>query len=226
MKKKTALFLSFLGVLFLAAKAKPPVKPIESNPLAQNLLAVEEKYTNSEAVQMKVKKSLKLAHSPKLRNYEGDLYIKKNGRLRLELNGIPKSLLVVSNEAVWIVDEPMDSSEKTRVIVSKAPKKLQSQPLLAFLLGRGKILDSFKVVDKVIDSDKAVYILHPKEEVNIKNLSIQVNEKEKIIQTISYWDNLNSETRFEFSSVDFDKKLSDQLFKYTPPKDAVVTEER
>jgi outer membrane lipoprotein-sorting protein len=193
------------------------------------LRAVEKKYASAASVRMKVKRTLLLSVLKKTREYSGVLTLKKPGMLRLELEGQQKSLIVMDGKTIWVVEYPETEAEGgPKVLISNKSNQLKSQALLSFLLGKGKILTHFKVIERIkptlSNPSEVTYLLLPNENENeIRNLSITIDEQKNLITSISFWDSLNNESRLSFSDTEFSQKIDPTAFKFTVPKNAEVT---
>lgn len=188
---------------------------------------IEQKYASATAVSMEVKKTLTLKLLEQDRTQEGTLELKKTGRFRLELSGAEKSLAITDGKTIWVVSYPTDPEFDNiiRVVKSSNPKRIQSQALLAFLLGKGSLLKHFVIKDKKEEDEKVVYFLEALEnQEDMKKLMLVVEKNKKEILRASYADSLENETSFEFKKTDFKAKIKDSRFKFQIPKGAEVTE--
>src|SRR3989338_5392789 len=93
---------------------------------------------------MKVKKTTKIPLLEQERHAKGTLWI-SNGRLRMELEGAEKSLLVVNKKNLWAITYPPAEFKDAAVQVIRADtstKKGRSQNFVA-LLSQGGFLKFF-----------------------------------------------------------------------------------
>ena len=188
---------------------------------------IEMKYSSARSVQMSVKKEVMMPAMKRTRTYEGTLIIKPKGRFKFELTKPSRSLVIVDSQKVWIVDYPADPTidNVVRVISSKEPQKMQSPVLVTFLMGKGSLLDHFKIEKQTVVGPLVQFDLKPKEaEGDVKKLRLTVNSGTKLISTIEYTDQIDNKVRFVFDNVEFGKPVLDAVFKFTPPKGAEITE--
>jgi outer membrane lipoprotein carrier protein len=186
---------------------------------------VQEKYSKAKSIKMEVEKELTLSALRKTKKSSGNLSLASNGKFRLEMKEPDKSLIVIDGQNIWVVQYPEFKSEKTQVMHSKLKEQLKSQVLLSFLMGQGKIKKHFKILNQKEDDGTTIIKLEPKDEgTDLKNIELQVDSDEKIINKISYKDSLDNEISYKFSNNKFEDKTKASLFKFKPPKDAEVTE--
>jgi outer membrane lipoprotein carrier protein len=190
------------------------------------LALVEARYTESSGVKANLIKTVKLEMLERTKTYKGEIFIGGQGRFRMETVTPQKSLVIVDQKGVWVVDYPSDPEfdNTIRVLRSTSVKNLKSQALVSFLLGSGSLLKHYKIRQTSISGDVATFRMEPKsKDVEIKKMTIAINKKDKEILSITYWDNLDNEVKLAFSEQKFDVNIPNNKFKYTPPKNAEVT---
>ena len=149
-----------------------------------------------------------------------------SGRFRWENTTPEKSLLVFDGKTIWSEQSPpAEFPGKVQVAVAKVDKKNRSQILISSLLGKSTIFENFKVLKEDRIGAETVYLIEPKtKEINIDKITLTINTKEKTLIGISYKDDVGNLTEMKFSNIEFFKKNSrKELFNYTPPKGAQVT---
>jgi outer membrane lipoprotein carrier protein len=173
---------------------------------------------------MDVKKSLILSLLERTDVYDGRFYLSGKEKLRLEFEKPAKSVVVLNGQEFWMIEyPPKDVEDKVRVLKSELGEKSQSQILVTSILGRGNLQENFKVESKTKKGGKIIFKLKPVEAISdVKNLEVIVDENKKIIVGVSYDDDLDNKTKFEFSKVEFDADLPDKLFTFAPPKGAEI----
>ena len=160
------------------------------------------------------------------RKSTGHLYISK-GKMRLEIEAPDKSTMVVDGKRVWVTSFPPAEFAKAAPQVLKLKyetKKGRSQGVLS-LLSEGKFLKHFSVTGVDKGKNQTVYFLQPEQQsVEFKRAQALVSADGKTLQELRFWDEIDNETRFEFKKTDFNAKLKKELFNYTPPANADITE--
>lgn len=187
---------------------------------------VEKRYAAAKSVKMDVKKSLILSVLERTDVYDGQFFLSGKEKLRLEFEKPVKSVAVLNGKDFWVIEyPPADVEDKVRVLKSTLGEKSQSQVLVTSLMGRGRILDHFKIESKKKKDGKLVFGMKPSgPATEITSLELTVNEADKLIAEISYEDELENKTKFEFSGIEFDTDVPEKLFKYSPPKGAEISQ--
>jgi outer membrane lipoprotein carrier protein len=216
------------GLLGSEAAAKVPLKDSKKGKSPGSLLEeVEKRYVSTSALTAKIKKTLKLKLLEQERVQSGTIAIKKPGMFRLELDGTEKSLAISDAKTIWVVNYPTDPEfDKTvRIMRSQDPKKVQSQTLLAFILGQGSLLKQYKIKSQKEEGDIKTYQLEPKDKSEeVQGISIAVSISKKEIISLQYVDKIENVTTVEFSDNKFDQKLETKQFKFSPPANAEITD--
>lgn len=202
------------------AKKEKPKKAYDSD-----LSETEKLYAAAKSVKMAVKKSLILSVLERTDTYEGIFFLSGTEKLRLEFEKPVKSIAVVNGKEFWVIEyPPADVDDKVRVLKSTLGEQSQSQVLVTSLMGRGKILDHFSVESKKKKDGKITFKMKATVPGEINKLELVVSVDDKLINEISYEDELENKTKFEFSKVEFDSDVPEKLFKYAPPKGAEISQ--
>jgi outer membrane lipoprotein-sorting protein len=219
--------------------AKKPAKKTESKKAAvkadagtpkktektdEDLINVENKYSQAKSVSMDVKKSQILSLLERTDVSEGRFYLSGKEKLRLEFDKPVKTVTVLNGKEFWVIEyPPKDVEDKIRVLKSTLGEKSQSQVLVTALLGRGRIHDHFKLDSKKKKDGNIIFKLKALGSMDeVKNLELTVNEESRLITEVSYEDELENKTRLEFTNVEFDGSVPEKLFTYAIPKGAEV----
>lgn len=219
-----------------ASVAKPAAKLAsekKSTPLSDEglLKAVDARYQNAKAIAMKVEKTLKIGLLAEERKSSGSLWISE-GRIRMELEGVEKSVLVVNKNNLWAATYPGAEfpDAPVQVIRGKPSSKKGQQKNAMSLLSVGGFLTIFNSTGvKTLPSGQKAYTLAPKKgQTDFKKALVVLSTDGKAISEIKYWDARDNETQYLFRDVAFDtkeafgKKIDNNLFDYTPPPGAEV----
>ncbi len=189
-----------------------------------HLQSVEKAYRDAKTVSMKVNKTIRMELLQKETKSKGKMVIKKGGLLRWDVEGPEKSLVLMDGKVIWMVTYPSDPEEKVSVIKANNPKKSQPHAVIAFLMGKGKISDEFKVLsEKKQGADLVEISLKAKqEEAQIPVLTLVVHAKKNTIESVTYQDAMGNETELSFSDIEFDKELGEKTFQFSPPENADI----
>ncbi len=222
-------FLQFLvlSVFVSVAAEKAPVVKTEQLVL---LKSVDDRYKKAESIKMNVIKKDTVAALEQTREYEGSLVLKK-GKFKLSVTTKDKnkdeSLIVADGKTIWFVTPPPKEFKEAKTQVVKAPMntdRARSQGLLQ-MLTEGGVLKYFTVTGAKEDADSILYFLQPdNSSVEFRRAQLTVGKDKKILSALKYWDAMDNETEYSFSSVEFDKPVESKLFSYTPPKNADVVD--
>lgn len=214
--------LTFL--IFFSGAAETATKP---TPEQETLLkTVDEKYQSVDSVVMNAKKTTKSGVFDQTEEAAGKLYVQK-GKLRLDVQNKEKdkSLVIADGSHLWLVTPPPKEFKNAKTQVLKASlstSQARSQGLLQ-ILTEGGILKYFKITSVSKDGALEVFNLQPnKEAQELKRVRLALDPQEKTIVSLKYWDNMDNETAYDFSSVKFNQKVDKKLFQYVPPKNADV----
>ena len=148
------------------------------------------------------------------------------GRFFLSLSSDKKTELYFKDNKLTVVDYPDQDFDKNgvrKVIVSKsAPVFLQS--LMDLFSNSKKFFREFSVVDTTHKDGVLTLQLKPKSK-NLKSFKLVMNSKSRTIESVSFTDDVETQTTIIFKSVDLKKKISKSTFEYKIQKtDQVVTQ--
>lgn len=207
-----------------AAAAEGDLRP-STDEDAKNLKSLDKRYQNAPSVTMKVDKTLKLGLLNDVRKSKGNLTL-SSGRVRMELEGDEKSLLVINKKNFWAVTFPPADFKDAPVQVitgQTGTKKARSQSLLG-VLSQGGFLEFFSLTGvKKLAAGEIQYFLQPKSQTSeFKRAQLTVSSDGKEIRELRYWDERDNETQLSFNAVTFGKKVSDKAFTYSPPAKAEI----
>lgn len=208
--------LIFPGMLLAAPATKYPA-----------LRATLGKYREAQLVEMSVEKIMKSELMAKETKHEGKIYFGR-GQFRWENSTPTKTLLVFDGRLLWNVQYPdPDFPGPLQVTKSKIDVKNRSQLILLDLLSNAAFLENFDVQLSfdANDKNKAIFSANPKgKSLSIKDLKLHLLVSEKVLTAVSYKDDVENETILNFSDVKFKSEPEQKRFRYSPPKDAKVTE--
>ncbi len=187
--------------------------------------ALDGSYQKAASVKMDVDKTLKLGLLQQERKAKGSLLI-SSGRLRLELTGEEKTLLIVNNKNYWAVTYPSAEFKEAPVQVIEglmSTKKGRSQSILG-LLTQGGFLKFFNVsgVQKEKSGETTFFLQPQKSASEFKRAELKVSADGKEIRELHYWDERDNETLLAFKGVNFGKKPADTNFNFEAPPGAEV----
>ena len=149
--------------------------------------------------------------------FEGSLFIKKPGRLRLEYtNG---QLILIDAKAV------MFYSKKSQQAVKRTFSDIKQMNIpVAFLLGAAHIRDDFEVLQPDPKTPRALELAPKKTAAAMKKLSMNVDETGRITKLVIF-DRSGNTTELAFTDIHEGIGLEDQRFIFQEPKGTEVIEQ-
>lgn len=217
-------FFSALIFFSLCLVSGPAVakKKSELEALTKTFKSLQEKAL----VNMQLKKKVTSPFYMTPRESEGELYFSK-GKIRLSIVKPEVSLLVLNGNDIWLEEKlSEDSGGVVQVSHYETSKASKSSALLALLFGESEIWKEFKLMSRSEEDGKTIYKLEPndKSRLDVTQLSIELDKSSKHQLTkVSFSDNIENLTEYEFSKIKTQSSAKPNLFKYTPPKGAQVT---
>jgi outer membrane lipoprotein carrier protein len=154
----------------------------------------------------------------KTQTFDGSLFIKKPGKLRLEYtNG---QTIVIDGKEAWFY------SRKSAQAVRRTFKDFEQANIpVAFLLGAAHIRDDFDVVERKKAAVLNTFDLTPrKKDAAMKKLGLVCDDGGRITALIIY-DKSGNTSSIAFSDVKENTGLDDALFRFKVPKGTEVIEQ-
>jgi outer membrane lipoprotein carrier protein len=182
------------------------------------------KYQKAKLVSMDVEKTVVSELLGKETKYKGQILL-SSGKFRWENETPEKTVLLFDGQTLLNVQYPSkDFGGPVQIAKSKIDKKTKKQILISSLLSPSTTKSNFKVLEEKKEGPLTDVKLAPSgEDLQIKDLMIQIDPKNKRINEISYKDDLGNITKMVFSNVKFQSKADPEIFKFKAPKGAQVT---
>lgn len=155
----------------------------------------------------------------------GEVWFKKPGKMRWNYYSPTKDTIVSDGTSLWYYIE-----EENQVLESNLKDLNNGDTSSTTLLaGLGKIKELFKVklINDPAFQNKTGYLLElipvDVNEDEIKNkIIINVNKSDSLVSTIFLFDPFGNQTKISLIKTQINKKISDKLFNFKPPKGAEV----
>jgi outer membrane lipoprotein carrier protein len=152
----------------------------------------------------------------------GTLTFKKPGRMRWNYEKPEPRMFLSNGQVLWLYEPSEKQAFKQDLKVSQLPAAL------AFLMGKGKITDEFEVAfaqqpkdakDKLPGRPDDIRLaLSPKQpQSTYKSILFVVDPKEFLVRESVLVDGQGNTNHFVFDGLEVNTKVSDSLFKWTPP---------
>ncbi len=179
--------------------------------------AVENRYRDLSDLTATVVQKNHLKAIGKTQTFEGTLWIKKPGKLRLDYtNG---QVLLVDGKAARFY------SKKSAQLIKKTFKGIQEMNIpVAFLLGAAHIRDDFDVLQPDPKSPGSLELLPKKQGAAMKKLNLQTDDAGRITG-ITIFDRSGNTTEILFSDIKEGAGIEDRLFEFRAPKGTEIIEQ-
>lgn len=151
---------------------------------------------------------------------KGEVFIKKPGKMKWDYKAPDPQILTSNDAGIWLY-----MPEEKQVTKMQMENIYSSNTPAMFLVGKGKLSESFKV-DNVINKNNLITLtLLPKDsEMNINRLLLFVDDKNYQITGSSVYDNLGNKTEIQFSSIQINQTISDNFFNFNVPEGVDVVD--
>ena len=178
-------------------------------------------YRKAPAVQAKVQKTVVQETMGTENTSTGDFYFSK-GKLRLDFTEPEKTSVVYDGKYVWLESRLDDKNIQVTKLRTNELKR--SNSVLTALFEKKDILRNFKLTKSTSEDVVKSFVFEPKKKKSDDEIQqLQISLKKKDLQRVSYKDQLENTVTFDFSQLT-KGKVPAAKFKYTPPKNAQVTE--
>jgi outer membrane lipoprotein carrier protein len=211
---KRTLRAVFLLVLFIASVAGTSGY---AQTVQDVVASVEKHYGASIDLTAQVVQKNILTSIDRTQKFEGLLWIKKPGKLRLDYtNG--QVILVDGKSALFY-------SAKSKQMIRKAFADVQQMNIpVTFLLGAAHIQDDFDVLQPDPKMPRVLELLPKKTGAAMKKLRIQVDEAGHIT-TLAIFDRSDNRTEITFTDIREGVGLDDQRFVFKTPKGTEIIDQ-
>jgi len=209
-----SLYPGLLTFLFFGVAAAE----VLSEKSAQDIVAiVENHYRLVNNITAKVVQNNFLRSIGKTQKFEGRLWIKKPGKLRLDYtNG--QTILIDGNDALFY-------SKKSEQVIKKSFIDFQHMNIpVAFLLGAANIRDDFDVSQLDSKTPRLMELLPKLSGAAMKKLRVMTDENGRIT-SLTIFDKAGNVTDIAFHDIQEGDKIDEQVFALKPPKGTEVIEQ-
>ena len=144
----------------------------------------------------------------------GRVVFAKPGRMRWVYESPEPSLVVSDGETLWIYDPTLKE-----VQVLSVDAGFLSGTAIQFLLGEGKILESFDVSAEPCEGEQVSLELRPKQMASYERLQLRVDRASGAILATSVFDLFGNRTDVVFEKMQRNRAPDQALFRFEPSKD-------
>ncbi len=202
------LFIFLASFAVISVSAQPPEDVAQS---------IERHYRDLTDLTAKVVQKNNLKTLGKTQTFEGELFIKKPGRLRLEYtNG---QTIVLDGKTVWFY------SKKSRQAIKRTfPDVEQANVPVAFLLGAAEIRNDFEIAPAESAGRRVIDLLPKMPGAAMKKIRLQPDETGRITE-MTIFDKSGNTTEITFTDVKEGIGVEDKIFEFKVPKGTEVIEQ-
>jgi len=140
----------------------------------------------------------------------GTFYLKRPGKLRWEYDPPNDQLIVADGKRIWLYDKELEqvSHRSQKAALEGTPAQLLSTT--------GPLEQHFEIKDLGAQAGLNWVELLPRDkDSQFHSLRLALNDKQLLRMEMA--DNFGQTTRFEFSHMQRNPQLDDELFDFTPP---------
>lgn len=147
-----------------------------------------------------------------------------DGKINIELSGEKKSEIIYNGSKLWIIEYPdldFDPKAKRKVTEIDNHRPALAEQISGLFQNPNKFLKNFKTVSNKSTKKITTIVFESKDKV-MQNFQIELNVQKMLINSIQFTDDVQTETRIEFSKTQFLKKPPEGIFEYKRKKDDEV----
>jgi outer membrane lipoprotein carrier protein len=153
----------------------------------------------------------------------GELSFKKPGRMRWDYDKPEPRMFLSTGQVLWMYEPTEKQAFKQDLKSSQLPAAL------AFLMGKGKILDEFEVSFSKDSnygrpSDYRLALSPKQPQSTYKSILFVVDPKEFLVKESVLVDSQGNSNHFTFDKLEVNTKVADALFKWSPPSGVRVVD--
>jgi outer membrane lipoprotein carrier protein len=179
--------------------------------------AVESHYGGLTGLTARVTQKNFLKAVDRTQTFEGTLWIRKPGKLRIDYtNG---QIILIDGKAAAFY------SKKSAQMIKKSFSDIQHMNIpVAFLLGAAHIRDDFDALQPDPKAPRSLELLPKKPGAAMKKLGLRTDETGRIT-SLTIFDKSGNTTEIVFSDVRENVAIDDKLFAFKPPKGTEIIEQ-
>jgi len=208
-----AAAVTLFAFLFLA----PTINPACAQTPGEAVSAVENHYGELTGLTARVTQKNFLKAVDRTQTFEGMLWIRKPGKLRIDYtNG---QIILIDGKAAAFY------SKKSAQMIKKSFSDIQHMNIpVAFLLGAAHIRDDFDALQPDPKTPRSLELLPKKPGAAMKKLGLRTDETGRIIG-LTIFDKSGNTTEIVFSDVREGVAIDDKIFVFKPPKGTEIIDQ-
>ena len=228
----TLLLLSAIGILgpTVVSASEPEAKPDEGGCSSEQGLGervaarIQQRYDGIRDLRARFEQTSESATfggTPLMtaEKKRGRVVFAKPGRMRWSYEEPERSEVVSNGTTLWIYD--VEARSATRLAVTAG---FLSGAALQFLLGDGKILESFEVEVRDCDAERVMLDLIPRREASYERLGLVADRDSGNVVATSVKDLFGNLTRIRFEQIETNVGPDSEVFELSVPQGVEIIE--
>jgi len=219
-KNESFIAVKFLAVfiaMFLAMVLPPVSRAVEAPPIGETVNRLQQIYERTQDFQASFIQETTVKSIRKTDVEEGIVYFKNPKQMLWDYKKPKTKKLIINARKSWLY-LPQDKTDYTQ----ESDKIFESEALIKFLSGLGKLSDDFTIQYATPQStDKnGNYLLqlYPREKgASYQYLQMTIARNDFHILQVSFDDVMGNSTVLRFSGIKMNSGLSSKLFQFQPP---------
>jgi periplasmic chaperone LolA len=204
-------------VLSASTAAEPTAAPASDAPDLRTVLdRMQKRYDQAKDFHARFSQNYSRAVVGRATLSTGTITFKKPGRMRWDYDKPEPRMFLSNGQVLWLYEPSEKQAFKQDLKTSQLPAAL------AFLMGKGKIVDEFEIAfakdDRHGRPGDFRLALSPKQPQSAyKSILFVVDPKEFLVRESVLVDSQGNTNHFIFDRLEVNGKVADSVFKWTPP---------
>jgi outer membrane lipoprotein carrier protein len=208
------------GAAAPAPEPAPAAKPPAAADCAAALTArVQARYDRMRELEARFTQRTRSALSPSGDVTTGRVALAKPGKMRWSYETPEPSLVVSDGATLWIYDPAAREAQRLTV-----GEQFLSGAAFQFLLGSGRIADTFRVAAEGCAAPRAHLTLTPRGDATYQSLELEVDTASGEAHATAVLDLFGNRTEVEFTDLRYDSGLDASTFRFAPEPGVRVIE--
>ena len=209
-----------LILLLAAGDAAAPPASAQAKPARLELptvvARVQSRYDQAKDFQARFTQTYSRSVVGRVSVSSGQVHLKKPGRMRWDYDKPEARMFLSNGQFLWLYEPEEKQAFKQDLKTSQLPAAL------AFLMGKGRIADEFEVAwskdTRFGRPDNYVLSLRPKQpQSTYKSIVFVVDASDFSVRESVLVDQQGNLNHFVFSDLKINAKVSDEVFRWSPP---------
>lgn len=222
MKKYIFYFITISAAIFLFS-LNTFAKSKSAKTHSPATLSILGKYSSATALQFSIEKTDEKKALGTKSSQLGQL-IYSSGKINLVLNGDKKTEVIFNGKSLWLIEYPdvdFDPKGKRKITLLAEQQPVIAKQLVSVFSSPTVFAKSFSVVSEKIEG-ATLTAEYKSANTEIKNFKIDFNTKTKLIEKISFVDDVQTQTSIVFQKTQFLTSAPKGVFQFIRKKNDEV----